>query len=427
MAYSDNVITAPVRMVDLQSALSSGSTDLGTLCRSNNINMWAKYKPVVRRNLIDTTGQLAAGNVWKTSAAIEAGGHQNESWWKGDDTNHGLTPYFQTASWSPAGFISALNALVESGRIDGDKNGWTYTRPSGGTASPYRMIDFNQYNHKAPNPIKASRGIENIYAAITQAWTYSFSLMEVEPEAYDNRNYIVPTDLKIDGTLNQTLYIGLAIFKKSGSTYSAMAWCNGNEWNGSGILNSDQSDGVDTSGSYNAVAKFKDGGTYYALPVYFTRNDLTQQYNGQSYVGGGSGCKIITVPYVNFMAFTTNQRSTIQTIGLPNLSNKQVTKLYKFSTSLYLDSREDGYSGGTASTVRMVIVNELWNGTSSAGTYAFDNTWNNVVVGSSENHLVGSTGTLTLDGSHTWRAIVWVNGGSEVTINLIQPQPLTPV
>lgn len=430
MAYNATTgkIAAPVSIYDIQQALANSQNDLGRLITTGNINMWAKYKPVVRRNLLNTLPQLNANNTWKTSADIEAGGHQNESWWKADDTNHGITVPFQNPAWTPAGFVTALNNLAAL--IDGEKNGWTYTPPSGTINAPFRQIDFNQYNHKAPNPIKTSSGTDAVYAASQQEWTYSYGLMEVMPEAYDNRDYIVPTDLHIDGTIWQNLYIGLAIYKKTivdgVATYSAMAWTVGNQWNGSGIINSDQQDGVDTSGSYNAIARFKDGATYYALPLYFTHNDLGQQYAGQSFVGETAGCKIIPVPYTNFMAFDAVQRATIQNIGKPALSNHQITRLYNFSTDLYLDSRVDGYAGGTAATVRLAIVNELWNGTPASGNYVYDNMWTNVVVAANEYHLVGSTGQLTVDGTHQWRALVWVNG-QEYPINLIQPAPLTPV
>ena len=56
MAYDSNeqVITAPDSIYDVQRALGNGSPDLGTLCKANTVNKWAKYKPV-GKNMIDTT------------------------------------------------------------------------------------------------------------------------------------------------------------------------------------------------------------------------------------------------------------------------------------------------------------------------------------------------------------------------------------
>ena len=35
-----------ISIMDVRNALGYPSTDLGTLCSCNKINMWAKYKPV---------------------------------------------------------------------------------------------------------------------------------------------------------------------------------------------------------------------------------------------------------------------------------------------------------------------------------------------------------------------------------------------
>lgn len=46
MANSNGVITAPIGLVDMQQVLGESSTDLATLCLSNQINKWAKNKPI---------------------------------------------------------------------------------------------------------------------------------------------------------------------------------------------------------------------------------------------------------------------------------------------------------------------------------------------------------------------------------------------
>lgn len=45
MPYSNGKITAPVSIYDVQQALRSSSPDLGTLCVSDNINKFARWKP----------------------------------------------------------------------------------------------------------------------------------------------------------------------------------------------------------------------------------------------------------------------------------------------------------------------------------------------------------------------------------------------
>jgi hypothetical protein len=46
MSYSKGRITAPVSVHDVQVALGVGSGDVGTLCTHQNINVWARYRPI---------------------------------------------------------------------------------------------------------------------------------------------------------------------------------------------------------------------------------------------------------------------------------------------------------------------------------------------------------------------------------------------
>jgi hypothetical protein len=431
MANSNGKITAPVSIYDIQQVLGSSEIDLGTLCKRDNINMWAKYKPVIRANRIDTTkipgtstSALDTNDAWKPTTAYTT---PYSYWWAADDTNHGLVVPFVNVTWSPQGFLDALNTIA--GWIDGGLNHWTYNRPTGGTAAPYRQIDFNGYNHKAPQPIKATSGSPQVVAAIDQAWTYGMSMMIPMPTAYDDRDYIIPTDLKIDNTIWQTLYEGIAIYRKVGNTYDAVAWVNGDQWNGYGIIYSDQSDAPVISGGSAVQARFKDGGTYYAIPVYFTKGDLAQPNDGYSFIGNnGSNIKVIPVPYVNFLSFTAVQRSSSQAIGMPVISNREVTRLGYLTTNVSLDATRDGYNGGTASTVRVSVVNQDWNGTPASGNYAYDNTFNNVTVANNTVQLVVALQNIAIDylTKSGWRIIVSVNG-EETTIGLITPAVQTPV
>lgn len=129
MSVSGGIISAPVSIADVQSVLGNGSTDLGTLCRALQINKWAKYKSVIK-NLIDTTSQLDSNKNWLSSA----------TWWKGTSGNCGIT--YTTYSTPSAARTAILNA----------SSVWGYEPPSGGSSAPYRLIDFNQYNHNAPSP-----------------------------------------------------------------------------------------------------------------------------------------------------------------------------------------------------------------------------------------------------------------------------------
>lgn len=130
MGYNNGIITAPVSVYDVQRAVSRSNSDVGNLIVNGTINKWAKYKPVVL-NQINTTDQLENNNSWKA----------NSTWWKGTNGNCGIT--FTTFST-----IDAVKTAIDNHAIV-----WGYQRPSGGSVSPYRLVDFNLYNLNALPPI----------------------------------------------------------------------------------------------------------------------------------------------------------------------------------------------------------------------------------------------------------------------------------
>lgn len=132
MAYSNGEITAPVGIYDVQQALGDSNNDVGRLCRSSNVNKWAKYKPV-GKDKINTTDELDADKTWKPTA----------TWWKGDDQKCGI---------NFASFSSIANTKTA---IDNKTTVWSRVLPIGGSSEPFRLIDFNEYHHNALPPTYA--------------------------------------------------------------------------------------------------------------------------------------------------------------------------------------------------------------------------------------------------------------------------------
>lgn len=120
-----------VSIYDVQRALSTSRRDLGELCTHQNINRWARFKPVILSNVISPI----------THSNISSNG-----------VHFGLNIIY--GSWSSfSSDISAYVGLVYGSSSQatirgtiykkGDwKDGVAYSRPSGGTASPYRLTDF---------------------------------------------------------------------------------------------------------------------------------------------------------------------------------------------------------------------------------------------------------------------------------------------
>lgn len=413
MSVSNGIISAPVSISDIQNAIgTSGGGDLATLCKSNNINMWAKWKPVPK-TIIDTTAQLD-GSAWKTDAQL------NDPWWRGNDGNYGLalpTIYSATAT-DDNGIINALNSLATT--IDGDNNGWRYLRPGGGSNQPYRQLDFLKYNHRADKPIKRLSWTEMI-TAVSQVWSQMVIPMESADIAIATRDYVRPTDIT-----SMTLNIGFAIYKKSGSTYTAIAWVTGTNWEGKGINTASGSDGATVwPQEYKVEANFKDGTTYYILPVYFNRS-MDQPAAKMSL--NNVNVKMVAVPCVGFKPFVCYRVG--QTVGYPELSNHNPEQaagatLARYSTNFMLDSTLDGYSGGSAS-VRVLIVNQLWDGSYDVSPQSDACVYNQTFSFTQPTNAVytfGSSGIVWLNSAYSgWKVVVVVNS-VEYQLAIRQPVP----
>ena len=133
---NDTLIVAPVSVHDVAKVIHRGSLDVGVLCTAKDyINKWAKYKPV-RYNALDTTGQLNSdtAKTWNDNVT--------KPWWRDNDGMCGLTVN-----------IYKTGATL----VSGWNNNWLYNTPRGSSVTPnepYRLIDFNRYEHdKDYNPV----------------------------------------------------------------------------------------------------------------------------------------------------------------------------------------------------------------------------------------------------------------------------------
>ena len=175
---SNNKITAPVSIDDLKNLFGESSGDLATLCTSQKINVWAKYKPTVFPSPFP------------------------DDWYKAKDGNYGLniTVDNRVSSWS---------ALVAE--YSKPNNGYSniYIRPSGGATSPYRLGDFRGYNHKAKPEISD-------YLAATNYMEDSQISLSVVTVDGDQVSY---NDVEV----YKSLYFGYVITDISGKTLKLIA------------------------------------------------------------------------------------------------------------------------------------------------------------------------------------------------------------
>lgn len=401
MSHSNGKISPPVNITDIMNVLGINDTRIFNLCRSTNVNMWSKWKPLPK-TIIDTTNQRNSDNTWKTDAQLVASGIT--PWWKGVGGNYGIdfSDAYVGVSLGSYKTRDALNELAL--KIDGSNNGWYRLTPNSSTHSK-SYDDFNGYNHNASIPL--SSGIQkDVEASGDSSYKVTMNVRETPDDIpISNRDYLKPQDVT-----SYTLHVGLAIFKLSSGTYSAIAWTTGYDWLGYGINTQDGPDGITDFGDNGVSSKLKDSETYYLLP-FFSSEELPQSAENMSKNVTSASTVFFTAPNTTFSEFKAYRMSSSQTIGMPELTVRKISVLWNIRTTLVLNSTYRGYNGGTATNVTLAIVNELWvDGMMVQGSYAYYNNFGSVVVGQDEVKTVGSTNWVILDSSHEWRAIAWVNG-----------------
>lgn len=106
MVGTTNISTSAVK-----NELGESTYNVGKLCTSSKINMWAKYKPVPLNSVAPS---------------------RSGTWYKGDNGLCGLS--IPSASGSPDTIYNSA---------------WKHDPPKGGSTSPYRLADFGGYNNSS--------------------------------------------------------------------------------------------------------------------------------------------------------------------------------------------------------------------------------------------------------------------------------------
>ncbi len=164
--YSNNGKTIPeqnIGIIDVKETLGESTYDLGKLCKSSKINPWSMYKPISCKN--------------------------PANWPAGTDGNYGLTPKI----------LSSASEVVDV--YDGENNGWTYTPPSGGENSPYRLGDFRGYCHSA------IKGV-----SISMPYGTTMYSEDASVPVYLNNKMITTSQLSLTNIASlEELYIGIYV------------------------------------------------------------------------------------------------------------------------------------------------------------------------------------------------------------------------
>jgi hypothetical protein len=165
------MIDKPVSIRDVQRALGSSSNDLGTLCRNLNINKWAWFKPI------------RTSNIGLLNESIRQSARYGLFFRENTDAEDLLKG---TVAINETNFNKAASSSYE----------WSYTRPTGGLSSPYRLTDFAcedaslgligyKHNTQPPYEIFGDWGVKlstlnkvaNTYSVVTTGSNYEWGIL----------------------------------------------------------------------------------------------------------------------------------------------------------------------------------------------------------------------------------------------------------
>lgn len=147
MSIVNGIIQAPVTIADVKTTLGETSNDLAALCRSDKINMWAKYKPVELNKPFTSDEFDFENRKWR----------DNATWYRGADFEGVGICGIKIAHSST---LQSLTELYDKGL-----GNWERVKVGSTFACPYRLSDFIGYKHAATAPFKrpfvASKTNEN--------------------------------------------------------------------------------------------------------------------------------------------------------------------------------------------------------------------------------------------------------------------------
>ena len=211
----NGIISAPVSIDDVKQALGESSNDLATLCKSENINIWSKYKPISCKGdfkeypIREDSEEIVTSSFSKYTCVVRCGMNIPMDTYKNLRNNYGGEGFAIKA----CGELHKDNVYGVSG-IDKDASTNSHTVyasgkhfPKGGANSPYRLGDFRNYNSKAISNMFQSSIPTLFNVEIYYSSTPKFNCVLYMNTHMDNNTNLTMDDIITDLSLAWSFWI----------------------------------------------------------------------------------------------------------------------------------------------------------------------------------------------------------------------------
>ncbi|WP_337498261.1 hypothetical protein [Segatella sp.] len=213
MSYNSEtgIISAPVSIDDVKRALGESSNDLATLCKSENINIWSKYKPINCKGefkeypIREDSDEIVTSSYSKYTCVVRCGMNIPMDTYKNLRNNYGGEGFAINGCYN----LYVDNIYGRNGGISADTTTMVSGKhfPKGGANSPYRLSDFRNYNSKAEDNSCLTSLPQHNTVEVNYSSTLKFNCVLYMNTNVDNNTNLTMDDIITDLSLAWSFWI----------------------------------------------------------------------------------------------------------------------------------------------------------------------------------------------------------------------------
>ena len=177
MSYSGGVVSAPVGMGDISSAVGNASLDIGTLCQATDTTFkWPKYKPMRGMNNV---------TIWQRHGDLY-NGYASKLGYMGvrNTTIGGVSAIVLTAFGMDIPMIASASANIDKIISYTGATNWNWSKTSAFSWYYYRMLDFDGFKPSASFPLEYGSNNQQFDPATTSIGAGGRHLDAVQEDVY---------------------------------------------------------------------------------------------------------------------------------------------------------------------------------------------------------------------------------------------------